>query len=540
MEVIQLSEVPCCQSLRKDYRDHTVNGWFHHPSHDRTATNSTAAGTSTKNPIIANRTCTFISPHQNNAATGIIITNRSRAIEPSQPRNSIRSVAFIVASGGICCSQANQYRVSEKEQCKSGARACRPVHWNAQCTPGQRAAYGQLRQRNNGLRQPACSRASRNTGSLVHGLFLPMEFSHSFECSTNHGILGGFDGDCSGIKCGVNHPHGRASNAGGSVGPASLPDTRYQAKAQSICGSGKEPTRSTTEGMKRCASRLAAGRTAVARGVVSVTAARTFPSLWGRSWSPHIQSPMVAQPNTPPISSAASIACRKASALASAEYVRVSENTNKPSRTAAAAVITYQSAAAIGATGPASCKAANPLLIRCATRFSSQQLVNTNTPEASGTAATMAPSGLACRSLDSDRRTLRSGSARWIVDPVRVEPAGEAELSSRLIFSFQSAQPATPVHCDRDSGVSHGDRIDPCWPIRRTRKEGCELPHSSLWGRAARSARQPHKLKVAGSNPAPATSRRVAGEPACKNQRNAARLSLASVGESRNSQRGHA
>ncbi len=57
-----------------------------------------------------------------------------------------------------------------------------------------------------------------------------------------------------------------------------------------------------------------------------------------------------------------------------------------------------------------------------------------NTPEASGTAVPTAPSGLACRNSYSDRRTLRSGSAGSLVERARVETAGEAEHSSRLIF----------------------------------------------------------------------------------------------------------
>lgn len=111
------------------------------------------------------------------------------------------------------------------------------------------------------------------------------------------------------------------------------------------------------------------------------------------------------------------------------------------------------------------------------------EFINTN--EASGTAATMAPSGLACRNFYSDRRTLRSGSARWLVEPARVEPAGEAELRSRLILS--DATPAGAVMAARSGATGRRD------------------VHLILWGRAARSARESHKLKVASSNLAPAT-----------------------------------
>lgn len=57
--------------------------------------------------------------HQNNTATGIIITRRSRANEPSQLKNCIRSVAFMCASGGVGCRWANQYRVLLREPQKS-------------------------------------------------------------------------------------------------------------------------------------------------------------------------------------------------------------------------------------------------------------------------------------------------------------------------------------------------------------------------------------------------------------------------------------
>jgi hypothetical protein len=53
--------------------------------------------------------------------------------------------------------------------------------------------------------------------------------------------------------------------------PPALP---FLANAQLICGPMKEPTRRAVESMKRCASRLAAGRTAVAVGT-SVVADRT-------------------------------------------------------------------------------------------------------------------------------------------------------------------------------------------------------------------------------------------------------------------------
>lgn len=58
-----------------------------------------------------------------------------------------------------------------------------------------------------------------------------------------------------------------------------LPSTVFQieflANARLICGPMKEPTHQAAEGMKRRASRLAAGRTAVAAGT-SVVAGRTF------------------------------------------------------------------------------------------------------------------------------------------------------------------------------------------------------------------------------------------------------------------------
>lgn len=203
----------------------------YNPNQYRITPTKTAIGIRTQNPIIANRTCTFIDSsshgsahddpcihpelrrgrttdhvarshdlrhhsdhdvhdwshvrhlliHQNNTATGIITIRRSRANEPSQLRNC--NVSVIVASGGSICSRANQYRVPPKEQCKSGARPCQLVHWSAPCTPGQLAASGQVRRQNNGLRRPAYNHASRNTGSPVHGLFRRTEFSHSFECS---------------------------------------------------------------------------------------------------------------------------------------------------------------------------------------------------------------------------------------------------------------------------------------------------------------------------------------------------------------------
>ncbi len=198
----------------------------YNPNQYRIAPTKTASGIRTQNPNIANLTCARIrAPHQNNTATGTVAINRSRATEPSHPRNLSRSVAFIVASGGMGCSRANQYRVSQIEQSKSGARVCQQVHWSALCTPGQRAAFGQIRRQNNGLRRQVCSRASRNTGLLVHVLFQPMACWRSSAHSTKHGILGGLAGTCSGIKCGENRTRSRASIPCGSVGPASLPDT---------------------------------------------------------------------------------------------------------------------------------------------------------------------------------------------------------------------------------------------------------------------------------------------------------------------------
>lgn len=52
-----------------------------------------------------------------------------------------------------------------------------------------------------------------------------------------------------------------------------------------------------------------------------------------------------------------------------------------------------------------------------------------------------------------------------------------AASSSSSISISESAQPAKPVRHDRDGGVSHGDRIEPCWPSRRIRQAGCELRH---------------------------------------------------------------
>lgn len=239
--------------------------------------------------------------HQNNAVNGIIIISKSRANEPSQPRNCRKFVAFMCASGGACCSRANQ----------------NPFLWRRQRLPANvcsgKSYSEQMFQRPNSV---SLSKLYGPTSprSILRSAWACPNATRSRSCAANGGLRQRRC-TCSTVKCLI----------------------KYRANAQTICGpiAGTDPISWAAEGMKRCASRLAAGRTAVARGPASVAAART------------------------------------------------------------------------------------------------------NTPEASGTAVPTAPSGLACSHPHGDRRTLRSGSAWSLVERAHVEPAGEAEHSSRLVFFSQ-------------------------------------------------------------------------------------------------------
>lgn len=83
--------------------------------------------------------------------------------------------------------------------------------------------------------------------------------------------------------------------------------------------------------------------------------------------------------------------------------------------------------------------------------------------------------------------------------------------------SHESAQPAKPVRHDRDGGLSHGDRIEPCWPSRRSRQAGWELPHynclpAGVEIRPVNPSRSPDNTRTAGATPAPCSS--FVAEPA--------------------------
>lgn len=177
--------------------------------------------------------------HQNNTATGIIIIRRSRANEPSQPRYSNRLV-FMCASGGACCRWANQYRIRRRRQ-RLRANVCSGKNF-----------WEQMFQRPNSalLSRPYGPTSPRST---CRSAWAFPNATRSRSCAAN--------GASRHARCMCSMPKFLIE---------------YRANAQTICGTiaGTDPSSCAVEGMKRCASRLAAGRTAVARGA-SVAPART-------------------------------------------------------------------------------------------------------------------------------------------------------------------------------------------------------------------------------------------------------------------------
>lgn len=91
------------------------------------------------------------------------------------------------------------------------------------------------------------------------------------------------------------------------------------------------------------------------------------------------------------------------------------------------------------------------------------------------------------------RKTEQGGGTTLIL-----EPAAQ---------SFQSAQPAIPMRCVRDSGESHGDRIEPCWPSRRTRQGPCELDHLNSRRGASDERRAAQAASPVTARPADAVNR---------------------------------
>jgi len=131
------------------------------------------------------------------------------------------------------CSQANQYQVPTRKQFKSGDRIVSPRTNSSLENSGLLPrCYGRK------TRPPTLPRSAMPTSVPVSDGYAENAIRRSrsssrasWRCSDHSQnarqteILGGFGGDCSGIKCGANHPLGCASSIGGSVGPASLPDT---------------------------------------------------------------------------------------------------------------------------------------------------------------------------------------------------------------------------------------------------------------------------------------------------------------------------
>lgn len=300
--------------------------------------------------------------HQHNTATGIIIINRSRANEPSQPRNSNSSYVFMFASGGACCSRANQYRVpfAEPQESTELSFQTQKSRKKTSCSAISAESYGQSRSRSianwqglqalpTGLRANGCAAASirrqassspswwrsqegidscwiglgsfaataghHENGSIgvvsktryaprlgrawIGALTQAMQFS-SCEKQTHRNSSAG----C-GCKSAIGFSRAKSTNNESGVGPDA--GNRSQSHLQAVTAGETAPIslanaqrskarnrnrpNRAAEGMKHCASRLAAGRTAVARGPVSVAAARTNSFAVRASLCTHSQLP---------------------------------------------------------------------------------------------------------------------------------------------------------------------------------------------------------------------------------------------------------